>query len=160
MLGSAGLAVPLVTAGTYMAHYGMTRAAVPAHISPHLLSWDCAAVMSNALMLNLPTHASHHKFPGRSFQVASDLDADHVPTMPLPYSVLAILAFVPPLFFRVMDPALDAITAEFNALAPLKGRRRESQCRMKFAHYGVFPNNPRASSMAAVGMSAVGEKEK
>lgn len=91
----------------YVQHYGLLRARLPGGkpepVGPQH-SWDAPHWASSALMLNAPRHADHHAHPGRAYP-ALDLPEDG---MRLPYSLpfMAVLALVPPLWFRVMDRRL------------------------------------------------------
>ena len=91
----------------YVQHYGLLRARLP-NGKPEPVgpghSWDAPHWASSALMLNAPRHADHHAHPGRAYP-ALDLPAGG---LRLPYSlpVMATLALVPPLWFRLMDRRL------------------------------------------------------
>lgn len=91
----------------YVQHYGLERArredgrlepAGPRH------SWDAPHWASSAMMLNAPRHADHHAHPGRGFP-ALNLPDDG---LRLPYSLpfMAVLALIPPVWFRVMNRRL------------------------------------------------------
>lgn len=91
----------------YVQHYGLLRAQLPGGkpepVGPRH-SWDAPHWASSALMLNAPRHADHHAHPGRAYP-ALDLPEE---SLRLPYSLpfMAMLALVPPLWFRVMDRRL------------------------------------------------------
>ncbi len=91
----------------YVQHYGLLRARLPdgrpEPVGPGH-SWDAPHWASSALMLNAPRHADHHAHPGRAYP-ALDLPEQ---SLRLPYSLpfMAMLALVPPLWFRVMDRRL------------------------------------------------------
>ena len=91
----------------YVQHYGLHRArradgrfepVGPGH------SWDAAQWASSALMLNAPRHADHHAHPGRIYP-ALELP-DQGLRLPRSLPVMALIAMVPPLWFRMMDPRL------------------------------------------------------
>jgi len=96
----------------YVQHYGLRRRVLstgkaepigPAH------SWNAPHWASSAMMLNAPRHSDHHMRPGRAFP-ALELHAD-MPMLPHSLSVMAVLALFPPIWRRVMDRRVDAVTA-------------------------------------------------
>ena len=109
--GQAVMAIPLVASGNYIAHYGFSRVDVPKRTPPHLLAWNSYHIVSNALLLNLPIHSIHHLVPKRPFPLHSASPMPNSPTMPLPYAVSGVLAFVPLLWFKVMHGPLDEAVA-------------------------------------------------
>ena len=84
---------------------------MPKRTPPHLLAWNSYHIVSNALLLNLPIHSIHHLVPKRPFPLHSASPMPNSPTMPLPYAVSAVLAFVPLLWFKVMHGPLDEAVA-------------------------------------------------
>lgn len=114
--GLAGLGLWLALSGyaqvqhllsDYVQHYGLERARLPGGrlepVGPRH-SWDAGHWASSALMLNAPRHGDHHAHPGRAYPALA-LPPDG---LRLPYSLpfMAVLALVPPLWFRVMDRRL------------------------------------------------------
>ena len=104
----SGFAQTQLLLADYVQHYGLRRArgadgrlepAGPAH------SWNAPQWYSGAMMLNAPRHSDHHMHPGRVF---SALEVwDEMPTWPHAMPVMAVLALVPPLWRRIMDPRVD-----------------------------------------------------
>ena len=93
----------------YVQHYGLRRQALPSGrlepVGPRH-SWNAPQVFSSALMLNAPRHSDHHVIPSRPYP-ALQLDPQEMPYLPRPLPVMAALALVPPLWFRIMDPLCD-----------------------------------------------------
>ena len=93
----------------YIEHYGLRRQRLangrfeppqPKH------SWNADFLLSNALLLQLQRHSDHHANPTRSFpQLRSRDDA---PQLPMGYAGMILLATVPPLWRRVMDPRIPS----------------------------------------------------
>ncbi|MBD3669751.1 MAG: alkane 1-monooxygenase [Gammaproteobacteria bacterium] len=91
----------------YIEHYGLLRqkdengqylSCRPEH------SWNSNRLLSGLVLLNLPRHSDHHANAGRRYQsLRSDPDA---PLLPGGYPLMFILAMVPPLWRRIMDPCL------------------------------------------------------
>ncbi len=89
----------------YLQHYGLIRPKTDAGEYVRLSeanSWDCDHYVSNFLLLNLPRHSHHHKTPTQHYQ----RQRASAEAMPLPhgYPVMTLLALVPPLWFRTMNP--------------------------------------------------------
>lgn len=101
--GLAAYAQVQLLLSDYVQHYGLRRARQPngrlEPIGPQH-SWDAPAWASSALMLNAPRHADHHANPRRAYPGLLLPEGG----LRLPYSlpVMAVLALMPPLWFRVM----------------------------------------------------------
>ena len=91
----------------YVQHYGLRRSTLPdGRIEPvgaqH--SWNAVGWYSSAMMLNAPRHSDHHAHPSRPYPQL--ILPDNAPLLPAPLPAMALLALVPPLWRRVMDPRL------------------------------------------------------
>jgi alkane 1-monooxygenase len=96
----------------YMEHYGMLRQRVgkperrryervdPSH------SWNSNNIATNVLLYHLQRHSDHHANPTRRYQTLRDFAES--PTLPTGYAGMIVLALVPPLWRRVMDPRVLA----------------------------------------------------
>ena len=95
----------MLTSANYIEHYGLLRQKKPdgryEHCQPHH-SWNSNHVLSNILTFQLQRHSDHHANPTRSYQ---SLRSFHdIPTfLPLGYTGMFLVAYVPPLWFAVMD---------------------------------------------------------
>ncbi|MEO0862982.1 MAG: alkane 1-monooxygenase [Pseudomonadota bacterium] len=90
----------------YVQHYGLERRILPdgrAEPMGPQHSWNAPHWYSSAMMLNAPRHSEHHMHPARPFPALA-LDAARMPMLPHSLPVMAVLALVPPLWRRVMDP--------------------------------------------------------
>ncbi|MFK7876434.1 MAG: alkane 1-monooxygenase [Paracoccaceae bacterium] len=116
--GWSGIGLFLVQAGTaiwqlelvnYVEHYGLTRKHLGAgkyeHVKPHH-SWNADQKVSNWLLINLQRHSDHHYKPDRRFPVLQTYSASQAPILPYGYAFMTILAMMPPLWRRVMNPAV------------------------------------------------------
>lgn len=114
-LGASGVAALLFIAGyaqiqillsDYVQHYGLRRMRTPdgrlEPVGPHH-SWNAAHAMSAAMTLNAPRHSDHHVTPQRPYP-ALQLTPHSMPILPHSLPVMAVLALVPPLWRRLMDP--------------------------------------------------------
>ena len=95
----------------YLEHYGLLRQkrndgsgryerTRPEH------SWNSDNVSSNVLLYHLQRHSDHHAHPMRRFQALRHFD--EAPELPSGYATMIVLAAVPPLWRRVMDPRVIA----------------------------------------------------
>jgi alkane 1-monooxygenase len=103
--GQSAMAVTLLEAVNYVEHYGLARRKLadgryerpaPRH------SWDSYHWLSNAFLVHLQRHADHHVNPMRPY-AALQPQAES-PKLPMGYPGMVPLAFVPPLWFAVMNP--------------------------------------------------------
>jgi len=58
------------------------------------------------LLFQLQRHSDHHAHPARSYQALRHFDSS--PQLPTGYASMLLLAYVPPLWFAVMDPRVAA----------------------------------------------------
>ncbi len=98
------VAFTLLEAINYVEHYGLVRREIaPGRYEPvgpqH--SWDSSHRVSNWLLINLARHADHHLIASRRYQALAS--RDRAPQLPAGYGTMLLLAFVPPLWRRVMD---------------------------------------------------------
>lgn len=108
----SAIAILQLEAINYIEHYGLQRR----EISPGVYeaadtrhSWNTHQRLTNNALFNLGRHADHHNFAGRRYQLLRhEPDA---PQMPAGYVTMLLLAFVPPLWRRVMDPRAVAAMA-------------------------------------------------
>jgi alkane 1-monooxygenase len=108
----AVVAFSLLEAVNYLEHYGMLRQLVtsggrqryervlPSH------SWNSNNLATNLLLYHLQRHSDHHANPTRRYQVLRDYAES--PALPTGYAGMIVLALVPPLWRRVMDPRVAA----------------------------------------------------
>ena len=99
-----------LTSANYIEHYGLLREqdengryerCEPRH------SWNSNHVFSNLVLFHLERHSDHHANPLRRYQALRHFD--DAPQLPNGYFGMYLLAYVPPLWFRVMDERLMAL---------------------------------------------------
>lgn len=99
-----------LTSANYIEHYGLLRqkAADGAYerCEPHH-SWNSNHLVSNLTLLHLERHSDHHAHPLRRYQSLRHIDG--APELPSGYFGAYLLAYVPWLWFRVMDKRLLAL---------------------------------------------------
>lgn len=104
-LGQAAVAVSLLEIINYIEHYGLFRREIaPGRYEPVAAahSWNSSHRVSNWVLINVARHADHHLTASKRYQVLHTLD--QAPQLPAGYSAMLLLALVPPLWRRVMDP--------------------------------------------------------
>ena len=65
-------------------------------------SWNSNNIATNVLLYHLQRHSDHHANPTRRYQTLRDFEES--PVLPTGYAGMIVLAIVPPLWRRVMDP--------------------------------------------------------
>jgi len=93
----------------YLEHYGLMRErradgsyerCQPKH------SWNSNHVVTNVLLYHLQRHSDHHANPTRSYQTLRNFEG--VPSLPSGYAAMILIAYFPPLWFRLMNPMVVA----------------------------------------------------
>lgn len=127
-----------LTSANYIEHYGLLRASAVdggfERCQPHH-SWNANYVFSNVVLFQLERHSDHHANSSRRYQCLRNFD--DIPELPNGYFGMYLLAYVPRLWFRVMDPrllALPHIRGELNKVNIEPSRRAAI-----FARYGQQP---------------------
>ncbi|MFZ1815461.1 MAG: alkane 1-monooxygenase [Rhizobiaceae bacterium] len=98
-----------LTFANYVEHYGLKRErradgkyepCAPKH------SWNTNHIVSNLMLFHLQRHSDHHANPLRPYQALRNFS--DLPRLPSGYPGCYVLAIIPPLWFRVMDPKVLA----------------------------------------------------
>lgn len=101
----AAIGASLLEAVNYVEHYGLLRQkdadgryqrCQPEH------SWNNNHIVTNLLLYHLQRHSDHHAHPTRRYQALRHFD--DAPELPTGYAGMIVLAYVPWLWYRVMDP--------------------------------------------------------
>jgi alkane 1-monooxygenase len=113
LLVQAFYAASLLEVVNYLEHYGLLRAQEPANpanpdagpvryvrCSPEH-SWNSNHTVTNLLLYQLQRHSDHHAHPARQYQALRHFDSS--PQLPSGYASMLLLAWLPPLWFAVMD---------------------------------------------------------
>ncbi|NOR36814.1 MAG: alkane 1-monooxygenase [Woeseiaceae bacterium] len=99
-----------LTSANYIEHYGLLREqdengkyerCEPRH------SWNSNHVFSNLVLFHLERHSDHHENPLRRYQALRHFD--DAPQLPNGYFGVYLMAYVPVLWFRLMDKRLLAL---------------------------------------------------
>lgn len=96
-----------LTSANYIEHYGLLRQkdaqgryerCEPRH------SWNSNHLVSNLVLFHLQRHSDHHANPARHYQSLRHFP--EAPQLPTGYMGMFLLAYCPPLWYRVMDQKL------------------------------------------------------
>lgn len=104
-IASAITGIVMLEMVNYIEHYGLMRKQRENgtyEVFKRCHAWNANQVTSRFLLFELSRHSDHHMKPDQPYQVL-DCGADS-PIMPTGYAGMMMLSFVPPLFFRVMNP--------------------------------------------------------
>jgi alkane 1-monooxygenase len=96
----------------YTQHYGLLRRRLPDggyERMSKMHSWNFRNYFTNMYALNLGRHSDHHLKAAKNFQTLQHLPDE--PTMPFGMFTMFIIALFPPLWFRIADPRLDALSS-------------------------------------------------
>jgi len=104
-----GGAIALLEIVNYLEHYGLVRVPLPngryGPVTEHH-SWNSPFLLTNLLLFQLQRHSDHHAHAARRYQILRHMAG--APQLPAGYAALVLLALVPPLWRRVMDPRVAA----------------------------------------------------
>lgn len=100
----------MLTSANYVEHYGLLRQQYGdgryERCAPHH-SWNSNFAFSNLVIFHLQRHSDHHAHPLRRYQALRHYD--DLPALPFGYFAAFLVAYFPPLWFRIMDKRLLAL---------------------------------------------------
>ncbi|GAA4412661.1 alkane 1-monooxygenase [Nibrella viscosa] len=107
--GQSLVGILLLESVNYIEHYGITRREIAPgkyeRVNP-LHSWNAGQFISNLVLFQLQRHSDHHAYAARPYQVLRHFDES--PQLPFGYPLMILMAMLPPLWFRLMNPRLEA----------------------------------------------------
>ncbi|MEZ5176900.1 MAG: alkane 1-monooxygenase [Acidimicrobiales bacterium] len=110
LIGQAIFGFSLLEVVNYLEHYGLLRQkdekgryerCQPRH------SWNSDHVATNVLLYGLERHSDHHANPTRRYQTLRTFD--EAPQLPSGYGTMIGIAYLPPLWRKVMDKRVLAL---------------------------------------------------
>ena len=108
-LGTSFVAFTLLEIINYIEHYGLHRQKMEngryERVTPEH-SWNSNHLISNLYLFQLQRHSDHHANAIRRYQTLRSYD--YSPQLPAGYATMALLALVPPLWRKVMNPRVEA----------------------------------------------------
>ena len=115
-LYQAFVAISHLELTNYVEHYGLTRKHLGngkyEHVQPHH-SWNADHRASNWLLINLQRHSDHHYKPERRFPLLQNYTAKEAPQLPFGYPVMTVVAMIPPLWRKWMNPRVRQWRAQY-----------------------------------------------
>jgi alkane 1-monooxygenase len=86
-------------------------------------SWNSNNIATNVLLYHLQRHSDHHANPTRRYQTLRDYEES--PVLPTGYAGMIVLAIVPAVWRRVMDPRVHAHFGGDMSRANISPRKRD-----------------------------------
>lgn len=108
-VGQSLVAISLLEIINYVEHYGLARKALPNGRYERVdvtHSWNSNFALTNLLLFQLQRHSDHHAHAARRYQALRHFAQS--PQLPAGYATMVVLAVLPPLWRRVMDPRAAA----------------------------------------------------
>jgi alkane 1-monooxygenase len=105
---SALIGVLFLESVNYIEHYGLIRKQLPSgRYEPmnDTHSWNSNHELGRALLFELVRHADHHFQTTREYETLRHLEKS--PQLPFGYPMSILLALIPPLWFKVMNPRIE-----------------------------------------------------
>lgn len=114
-----------LTSANYIEHYGLLRQKLPSgryeRPQPHH-SWNSNHIFSNWALFHLQRHSDHHANATRAYQSLRHFD--NLPSFPNGYFGMFPVAYVPWLWFKVMDKRLiDVVDGDLSKINMLPEKR-------------------------------------
>lgn len=109
LVGQAVAGIVLLETVNYIEHYGLRRRLrADGRYEPVRAahSWNSNTIVGNLVLFQLQRHSDHHVNPARPYQALRH--RDEAPQLPAGYAAMVLLAWLPPLWRRVMDPRVRA----------------------------------------------------
>ena len=111
-LFAALVGILLLETVNYIEHYGLYRQQRENGNYEQVKrkhSWNSNHVIGRAVLFELSRHSDHHFKADRPYQLVEN--SDDSPVMPTGYPGMMVLAFIPPLFFKVMNHRVNKALA-------------------------------------------------
>jgi alkane 1-monooxygenase len=103
------IAFSLLEVINYIEHYGLHRRKLDNGRFERTNvehSWNSNFLLTNLFLFQLQRHSDHHANPKRRYQVLRHHEIS--PQLPSGYATMVVLALFPPLWFKVMNPKVEA----------------------------------------------------
>jgi alkane 1-monooxygenase len=109
----SAVAILLLETINYVEHYGLMRKEKSPgkyeRVQPHH-SWNANHRVSNYWLFNLQRHADHHAWASRPYHLLRTTEEG--PQLPYGYPTMLLMAFLPPVWRKVMDPLVLRLIEE------------------------------------------------
>lgn len=104
------IGILLLESVDYIEHYGLIRRRRPdGRLEPfgRQHAWNANHPLGRSILFDLTRHSDHHADATRPYQVLRHLEG--APTLPFGYSAAVVVAWIPPLWFRIMNPRVQKV---------------------------------------------------
>ena len=108
-LSAAIVGFLLLETVNYIEHYGLLRKKLPSGRYDRVKevhSWNSNHVVGRIVLYELTRHSDHHYKSSKKYQLLDYHDIS--PQMPYGYPTSMVLSFLPPLWFKIMNPRIPA----------------------------------------------------
>jgi alkane 1-monooxygenase len=103
------VAIVLLELVNYVEHYGLSRKQLAngryEKVQP-IHSWNSAHKFSNLILFNLQRHSDHHAAAHLPYTILKH--QEDAPQLPSGYPGMILLALIPPLWFKLMNPIVQS----------------------------------------------------
>lgn len=91
----------------YVEHYGLERKLINGRYESvkKIHSWDSSKLITNLMLFRIGRHSDHHTNPIKEYQYLRINESS--PKLPFGYMLSLLVSFIPPLWFRIMNPILE-----------------------------------------------------
>ncbi len=106
-LAAGAIGFLLLETVNYIEHYGLMRKKLPSGRYERVReshSWNSNHIVGRIVLYELTRHSDHHYKSSKKYQLLDCHDSS--PQMPYGYPTSMVLSFVPPLWFRIMNPRI------------------------------------------------------
>ncbi len=104
---AAWVGILMLETVNYIEHYGLQRTQISEkrfeRVQPHH-SWNSNHMIGRLLLFELSRHSDHHFLADRKYQILRH--HENSLQMPTGYPGMMVLSFIPPLFFKVVNPLI------------------------------------------------------
>lgn len=134
-----------LTSANYIEHYGLKRLKLAngryEPCRPHH-SWNSNLIASNVITFHLQRHSDHHANPTRGYQSLRNFE--ELPTLPTGYLGMFLIAYIPPLWFSIMNPrVIEATGGDVNRINFVPGQRERLMRRYDLVESPSNASNPK-----------------
>jgi len=108
-LSAAIVGFLLLETVNYIEHYGLLRKKLPSgryERVKEVHSWNSNHVVGRIVLFELTRHSDHHYKSSKKYQLLDYHDMS--PQMPFGYPTSMVMSFLPPLWFKIMNPRIPA----------------------------------------------------
>lgn len=152
LIVQAAYGFSLLEVVNYLEHYGLLRrqgadGRFERCQSEH--SWNSNHIVTNVFLYHLQRHSDHHAHPTRKYQALRHFE--HAPQLPSGYAAMLLLAYVPPLWFKVMDKRLiNHYKGDFSRIHVYEPKRQALMA--KYGDYAKQQQDRAVADMASAGV--------